>query len=125
MKHPAPADRTQARRRALARGRTGEWRAALALFVKGYRIVGRNFRTRLGEIDIIARKGDLIVFVEVKARPDAAEAADAVTFEAQRRIANAAELWIARQPDSGRLSWRFDIVAVLPGRWPIHFEDAF
>lgn len=114
-----------ARRRALKKGRGGEWLAALALRLKGYRIVARNFRTRLGEIDIVARKGDLIAFVEVKARPSATEAVDAVGYEAQRRIANAAELWIGRQKNADRLSWRFDIVAVRPGRWPVHFEDAF
>ena len=73
----------------------------------------------------MARKGDLIAFVEVKARPSATEAIDAVSFEAQRRIANAADIWIGRQKDASRLSWRFDIVAVPPLRWPIHFEDAF
>jgi len=118
-------DGRQARRKALKKGRTGEWLAAMALRLKGYRIVARNFRVKPGEVDIIARKGDLIVFVEVKARASANEALDAVGFEAQRRIANAGELWIGRQRDADRLSWRFDIVAVLPGRWPVHFEDAF
>jgi len=117
--------RRHARRRALARGRTGEWLAAIALRLKGYRIVARNFRTRVGEIDIVARKGDLIAFVEVKARASATEALDAVGFTARRRIANAADLWIARQGDAASLSWRFDVVAVLPGRWPVHFEDVF
>ena len=115
----------KAKHQALKKGRRGEWRAALALRVKGYRIVARNFRTKLGEIDIVARKGDLIAFVEVKARPSATEAIDAVSFEAQRRIANAADIWIGLQKDASRLSWRFDIVAVPPLRWPIHFEDAF
>lgn len=126
---PAEHERREAarrtRRRALRRGRTGEWLAAMALRLKGYRIVGRNYRTPLGEIDIVARKRDLIVFVEVKARASAGEAIDAVGFKAQRRIANAAEIWIARQRDHHLLSWRFDIVAVVPRRWPVHFEDAF
>jgi putative endonuclease len=122
---PAATGQRQARRRALARGRSGEWLAALALRLKGYQIVGRNFRTKLGEIDIIARKGDLVIFVEVKARPSASESVDAVGTQAKRRIANAAELWIGRQRDAERLSWRFDIVAVSPRRWPVHFEDAF
>jgi len=118
-------DGPEARRRFLARGRTGEGLAALALRLKGYRIVARNFRCPLGEIDIVARRGDLIVFVEVKARADAVASVDAVTGQARRRIANAAEVWIARQRDASRLSWRFDIVAVAPWRWPVHFEDAF
>ncbi|GIL02864.1 MAG: UPF0102 protein [Alphaproteobacteria bacterium] len=125
MRRPADAAEAERRRRALARGRGGEWLAALALRLKGYRIVDRNVRTPLGEIDIVARRHDLVVFVEVKARPGLAEAIDAVSFEAERRIVNAAELWIARQPDAATLSWRFDIVAVRPWRWPVHVEDAF
>jgi putative endonuclease len=113
------------KRRALGRGRAGEWLAALVLLLKGYRIVERNFRCKLGEIDIVARKGDLVVFVEVKARPGPAEAVDAVNARARRRIANAARIWIGRRKDAARLSWRFDIVAILPRRWPRHFKDAF
>ncbi|MEZ5790168.1 MAG: YraN family protein [Nitratireductor sp.] len=113
------------KRAALARGRKGEWLAALALRLRGYRIVARNFRTKAGEIDIIARRGDLIVFVEVKARTNLAAAVDAVSHDSQRRISNAADYWISRQRDQARLSWRFDIIAVLPRRWPVHLEDAF
>ena len=115
----------EARRKALRKGRTGEWFAAAMLRAKGYRIVVRNFRTKLGEIDIVARKGDLIAFVEVKARASTDEALDAVSRKARQRIANAAEQWIARQKDASRLSWRFDIIAVSPMRWPVHIEDAF
>lgn len=113
------------RQAALRRGAYAETFAALALRLKGWRIAERNFRCPQGEIDIIARRGDLVVFVEVKARADEAAAIDAVTFEARRRIAAAASVWIARQRDASRLSWRFDIVAVTPGRWPTHHPDAF
>jgi putative endonuclease len=114
-----------ARHAALKRGATGEWLAAMALRLKGWRIVERNFRCPMGEIDVIARKGDLIAFVEVKARASQSEALDAVTAKARRRIANAAQYWIGRQRDAERLSWRFDIVAVTPRRWPTHHADAF
>lgn len=113
------------RRKAQRKGIWSERLAMLALMVKGYRIAERNFRCPLGEIDIVARKGDLVAFVEVKARNSLAEAVDAVSGTAQRRIADAAELWIGGQRDHARLSWRFDIVAVLPGRWPVHLRDAF
>jgi putative endonuclease len=56
------------RRKAYRRGHRGEWLAALALMLKGYRILARRHRTKLGEIDLIARRGDLVLFVEVKAR---------------------------------------------------------
>jgi putative endonuclease len=125
MRDDRAARREGGRLEALRRGRRAEQFAAAALMAKGYRIVGRNYRCRAGEIDIIVRRGDLIAFVEVKARATVAEAVDAVSAEAQRRIANAAEHWLARRADAGRLSWRFDIVAVQPRRWPVHLPDAF
>ena len=110
---------------AYVRGHRGEWLAALALMLKGYRIVARRYRTKVGEIDLIARRGDLVIMVEVKARPTLDEAMDAIGPFSERRIEAAADLWLTRQPDQARLSMRFDMVAVLPRRWPIHVEDAF
>ena len=119
-----PADAAD-RRRAHGKGHRGEWLAALTLMLKGYRILARRFRTRLGEVDLIAKRGDVIAIVEVKARPSLAEAMDAVTPTAQRRIEAAGDLWLARQRDHGRLSVRYDLVAVLPRRWPVHVENVF
>ena len=119
------ADSLERRLRAYRRGHRGEWLAALALMGKGYRIVARRYRTRLGEIDLIARKGDLVAIVEVKARPTLAQAMEAVGSLSERRIEGAADMWLARQPDYARLSIRFDMVAVLPWRWPVHVENAF
>ncbi|MGN6469363.1 MAG: YraN family protein [Rhizobiaceae bacterium] len=113
------------RLRAYRRGHRGEWLAAMALMVKGYRIVARRYRTKLGEIDLIARRGDLVLVVEVKARPTLIEAMEALSRTSERRIEAAADLWLSRQPDHGRLSIRFDMVAVLPRRWPVHVENAF
>jgi len=120
------AERTAGhRRKAYRRGHRGEWLAALALMLKGYRILARRHRTKLGEIDLIARRGDLVLFVEVKARRTLKEAMDAIAHGSERRIEGAADLWLSRQPDYGRLSMRFDMVAVLPWRWPVHVENAF
>ncbi len=116
---------TAKRRRAFRKGHRGEWLAAIALVAKGYRIVARRYRTRLGEIDLIARRRDLVAVVEVKARPTVMEAMDAVGISAERRIEAAADLWLSRQPDHGRLSIRFDLVAVIPWRWPVHVENAW
>jgi putative endonuclease len=120
-----PATEPLARRKAYRRGHRGEWLAALALMVKGYRIVARRYRTKLGEIDLIARRGNLVLIVEVKVRATLTEAMDAIARESERRSEGAADLWLARQPDYGRLSVRFDMVAVLPRRWPIHVQDLF
>lgn len=113
------------RRRHERRGHRGEWLASLALMVKGYRIVERRYRTKLGEIDLIARRGDLVLIVEVKVRPTLLQAMEAIGRMSERRIEAAADLWLGRQPDHARLSLRFDMVAVLPRRWPVHVANVF
>jgi putative endonuclease len=113
------------RRKAWRRGHVSEYLAALYLACKGYRILAIRHKTLLGEIDIVARKGNLAVFVEVKARRAASQAVDAVSFASQRRIRAASDLWLAGRPDHALLSQRYDIVAITPGRWPRHFRDAF
>lgn len=120
------ADDVRRRRfRAYRKGHRGEWLAALSLILKGYRIVARRYRTKLGEIDLIARRGDLVLIVEVKVRPTLTEAMEALSRSSERRIEAAADLWLAHQPDHGRLSIRFDMVAVLPRRWPVHVANIF
>ena len=116
---------TLKRRKSYRRGHRGEWLAAAALMAKGDRILARRYRTKLGEIDLIARRGDLVLIVEVKARPTLIEAMQAIVSESEHRIERAADLWLARQPDYGRLSVRFDMMAVLPWRWPVHVENIF
>lgn len=113
------------RRAAYRRGHAGERLAGLRLMLTGYRILARRYRTKVGEIDLIARRGDLVLFVEVKARRTLMEAMEAIGRESERRIEGAADIWLSRQPDYGRLSMRFDMVAVLPWRWPVHVENAF
>jgi len=113
------------RQRHHRRGHRGEWLASWALRLKFYRIVATRYRTPLGEIDLIARRGDLVLIVEVKVRPSLVAAMEAVDATAQRRIEGAADLWLARQPDHGRLSLRFDLVAILPRRWPVHVPNVF
>jgi len=119
------ADAAARRRSSYRRGHRSEWLAALALTAKGYRILARRYRTKLGEIDLIARRGDLVLIVEVKARRTLVEAMEAIPRESERRIEGAADIWLSRQPDYGRLSVRFDMVAVLPWRWPVHVENVF
>ena len=117
--------RNNKRRKAERRGHAAEYWAALYLLLRGYRILAIRYRTRLGEIDLIARKKDVVAIVEVKARSSAEGAVDAVGWRSQQRIRAAADLWLSRRRDAGRFSLRFDIVAVLPLRLPQHFIDAF
>ena len=119
------SDAAARRFKAYRRGHRGEWLAALALMAKGFRIVARRYRTKLGEIDLIARRGDLDLIVEVKVRATLIEAMDAIARQSERRIEAATDLWLSCQPDHGRLSIRFDMVAVLPRRWPVHVENVF
>jgi putative endonuclease len=115
---PAMRDAGGRRLEAYRRGHRSEWLAALALMAKGYRM-------KLGEIDLIARRGDLVLIVEVKARRTLVEAMEAIARESEHRIEGAADMWLSRQKDYGRLSVRFDMVAVLPWRWPVHVENVF
>ena len=93
-------------------GAWGEDRAALYLRLHGYHIVERNFRCRSGEIDIIARRGGVVAFVEVKMRKNAdfAEAREFVTYTKQRRVISAAELWILK--NNCELQPRFDVIEI-------------
>ncbi|MBM3523954.1 MAG: YraN family protein, partial [Alphaproteobacteria bacterium] len=99
--------------------------AALLLRLKGFRILARGQRSRLGEIDLVARRGGLLVFVEVKARADAALAAEAVTPRQRQRIARAARAYLAGRPTLQGCTQRFDVVLLGRGSWPRHVPDAW
>ncbi len=114
------------RRASEARGRKGEWLAAIYLSLKGYRVLGNRVRTHAGEIDLVARapSGE-ICFIEVKARPMAAEAAEAVGTRQRQRIARAAALYLGARPALRHNGVRFDAILIAPGRWPLHLKDAW
>ncbi|MEN9895604.1 MAG: hypothetical protein RIR97_1456 [Pseudomonadota bacterium] len=99
--------------------------AAFFLMAKGYRILALRYKTPLGEIDIVARKGDLVVFCEVKARKSVNEAVFAVSTTAQKRIRNASDLWLSKQAKAAVLSQRYDIIAITPWSLPTQIENAF
>ena len=106
-------------------GISAESRAAAYLIAKGYRILARRYRSPAGEIDIVARRRGLLVFVEVKARERLDDAAEALIGRQQRRIIAAAEIWLAHHPDIGDMDIRFDVVLVAPKSLPHHIEAAF
>jgi putative endonuclease len=119
-KTPAP-DRVAAFRTGLS----AEAKAAALLMAKGYRILARRFRTPHGEIDIIARKRDLLAFIEVKARASLDDAAYAVTPRQQQRIIDAAQGWLMTHPEHGEFELRFDVILVAPKSLPRHLMAAF
>jgi putative endonuclease len=106
-------------------GLSAESRAAAYLIAKGYRIVARRFRSPVGEVDIVARRGRVLIFVEVKARNRLDDAAESVVPRQQRRIAAAAAAWLAAHPGDVESHIRFDAVLVAPGRIPRHIPAAF
>jgi len=119
------AELRRQRRIAFRVGLSAEARAAALLLLKGFRIVARRWRGPIGEIDIVARRGRLLAFVEVKARDTLDDAAEAVGPEQQRRIALAAEAWLASHPQDRARDIRFDVVLIAPWRWPHHLRAAF
>lgn len=113
------------RRNAERRGRFAETLAAFALRLKGYRILEKRMKTPVGEIDLIAQRGNLVAFIEVKARKTETLALEAITPHARKRIIRAAELWMAHKPALQTHDWRFDVMMVRPRRWPTHLPDAW
>jgi putative endonuclease len=113
------------RRIAFRFGLSAESRAAALLIAKGYRILARRFRTPLGEIDIVARRRGVLVFLEVKARDSFDTAAEAIGKRQQDRIIAAAQLWLAGHPEDAMRAIRFDVVLVVPGCVPRHLPAAF
>jgi len=114
---------TQARRALGARGED----AVVAWYEhRGYRIVDRNWRCRDGELDLVARRGDVVVFCEVKTRSSSAFGApvEAVTWRKQRRLRQLARLWLMTRAGDAPAGLRFDVASVLAGQIEI-VEDAF
>jgi putative endonuclease len=100
---PIQAPRLE-RQVAFRTGISAESRAAAFLIAKGFRIVARRWRSPVGEIDIVARRRSLLIFVEVKARERLDDAAWSVTDRQRLRIVAAAEAWLARYADAFAIS---------------------
>ena len=116
---------SEARHRAVRTGRRGETLAVWRLRLTGWRILARDWRSPAGKIDIVARRGRLVVFIEVKARGDIGAAGEAIGQRQQGRIAAAAALFLARHPHLAACDARFDAMLVAPWRWPLHLPDAW
>lgn len=116
-------ERTKARIRAWKFGRMAEALCAATLRARGYRILARGFRSPLGEIDIVAARGRTLAFIEVKARTDAR--AEMMTVRQRGRIVRAASAFLAMRPNLVDRDVRFDLMEVVPWRWPRHHPDAW
>ena len=112
------------RQAAEARGRKGEAYAAMWLRVKGWRILAERVRTPAGEVDIVAKRGNLVAFVEVKTRGTAGELDHAIDDYRLRRVAAAAEILAPRFAQAGE-DIRIDVILVAPGHFPVHVKNAW
>lgn len=99
--------------------------AAISLRLKGWRILSRTFLCRGGELDIVAARGEVVAFVEVKARPSHDSALQAVTPEKRRRLSRAARTWLVQNEWAAGRVLRGDLVTVAPMSWPRHHHAAF
>ena len=106
-------------------GRRGEALAAWYLRLKGYGIVATRVKTPGGEIDLVARRFGVTVFVEVKSRASRGELAMALAAVNAKRIARAAEHYLARNPALAATPLRFDVIFLAPMAWPRHVKNAF
>ena len=97
-----------------ARGRLGEERAARYLARRGYTILARNVRAASGELDIVARQGELIAFVEVKNHRQREASLLAMTPDKCRRLQAAASAWLSGRPELAGLQCRFDLIILSP-----------
>lgn len=108
-----------------AKGVLAEATAEILLRTQGYSILARRFKTPSGEIDLVARRGSRVAFIEVKRRATIDDAAEAVTRKLRGRVRHAAELWLQDHEDDPTVDPAFDVVLMAPGQWPVHMTDAF
>lgn len=99
--------------------------ALLLLSCKFYRIISRRYKTKVGEIDIIAMRGKTLVFVEVKTRSCRAELFESITTKQKQRIASGAELYLKCNPQFHSYVKRFDAILIMPKSFPIHIKNAW
>jgi len=113
------------------KGRLGEQQACQFLQNHGYEILARNVRGGRGELDIVAKKDDIVIFVEVKAHRQRISSLQAVTADKCARLRSAATAWLMKNPKASLLQCRFDLIMVSPSKflkpWASieHIQDAF
>jgi putative endonuclease len=106
-------------------GRRSEAWAAAWLMAKGYRILGFRLKTPQAEIDLLAKKGEVLAVVEVKSRATIEAALDSVAFDQRERLRRAGITLAARRPALAGCAVRLDLLALAPGRLPRHIPDAW
>ncbi|MFH1158535.1 MAG: YraN family protein [Pseudomonadota bacterium] len=107
------------------KGLRAEAFAGLYLRLKGYRVVEERWKTPMGEIDLIVRRGRRLAFIEVKLRGTAAAAVESIHARNRFRVRSAAELYLQKHPEYTGWELGFDALVMAPGAWPRHIRNAF
>jgi putative endonuclease len=118
-------DRAARGAKARRSGRRGEVWAAIWLMARGYRILGFRLKTPVCEIDLVAKRGDVLAVVEVKRRARLETALEAVSFDQRDRLRRAGAQLAANRPGLKGCAVRLDLMALAPGRLPQHIPDAW
>lgn len=113
------------RRQRYKKGRWAEIIAAALLLAKGYRLIEWRARGPVAEIDLIARRGRRLAFVEVKYRRSITEAQAAIAPRQQQRLIGEAEYWVAQRPQYHGHEIGMDAILVCPWHWPRHEQNVF
>lgn len=114
------------RKTAYRLGLLAEALCRVSLMLRGYAVFASRYKTPVGEVDIVAVRRDVLAFVEVKARPDLAQASESISMRQRQRIVRAAQYFGLRHGARfARHRWRFDAMLVAPWRWPRHIVDAW
>jgi len=111
--------------RAYRFGLWAEWLCIMSLMLTGHHILARRYRNSHGEIDLIAKRGKQLVFIEVKARQQVDDGLHALKPAQQQRIVRAASAFLANHPAYQELRIRFDFMVVSGIKWPKHIRHAF
>jgi putative endonuclease len=106
-------------------GRRAEVLAAIWLMAKGYRILGFRLKTRQAEIDLLAKRGQVLAVVEVKRRTTLLAALETVDPDQRARLRRAGAAIAAGRPQLAKLAIRLDLIALAPGKLPRHIPDAW
>ena len=116
---------THRKKQAYRKGLIAEWLALAWLMLKGYRPCAWRYKTPVGEIDLIMRRGQTLAFVEVKARQNKADALAAITPKNQQRVARAAQYYLQAHPEMASQNLRLDAVVIPWYGLPHHMQHAF
>lgn len=107
------------------KGIWAEYAVCVYLMLRGYRVLKLRYKTKLGEVDIVACKGKCLHFIEVKYRKKIMDAAESITPKARARIARSAQIYSAAYPKKHDYAMSFDVVLIAPPFFMKHLDNAW